>query len=165
MIKQVFFPIFGVMAFIALVGIFVQKSATFNLSGTPNPTSSFKTSKEIAIGSTSISVSVADNKDARKVGLSGITSLDKSSGMLFIFDKKNTIPGFWMKDMAIPLDIIWINDNTIVKIDKNVDFPKTGTPDEKLTTYGPGQPIDYVLEVNAGFSDTNNIKVGDKVDL
>jgi uncharacterized membrane protein (UPF0127 family) len=70
-----------------------------------------------------------------------------------------------MKDMLIPLDFIWVANGKIVKIDKNVPAPAPNTPDGNLKTYSPGTPIDYVLEVNAGFSDKNNIKVGDSVNL
>ena len=65
--------------------------------------------------------------------------------------------------MLIPLDIIWIGNGKIVKIDENVPAPVAGTSDSKLLNYSPGSPIDYVLEVNAGFSDKNNFKVGDLV--
>ena len=85
--------------------------------------------------------------------------------MLFVFDNKQITPVFWMKDMQIPLDIIWIGSGKIVKIDENVPAPVAGTPDTKLTNYSSGSPIDYVLEVNSGFSGKNKIKAGDSVDL
>ena len=74
-------------------------------------------------------------------------------------------PPFWMKDMKFAIDIIWINDSEIVQIDKNVQPPAPNTVDEDLLLYIPSQPIDYVLEVNANFTEENNIKVGDSIDL
>ena len=85
--------------------------------------------------------------------------------MLFTFDPQNVTPGFWMKEMLIPIDIIWIEGGHVVKIDKNVEAPKENTPDSELKIYTPDTPIDYVLEVNAGFSDKNSIKVTDTVIL
>ena len=85
--------------------------------------------------------------------------------MLFVFDAQNVTPVFWMKDMLIPIDIIWINDGKIVKIDTNLQPPKKGTLDKDLTTYGAGQPVDYVLEVSAGFSFKNKLEIGDNVNL
>ena len=79
-------------------------------------------------------------------------------GMLFIFDNYLQ-PSFWMKDMHFPLDIIWIKDNTIVKIDKNVPLENN----QNLTKYKPQQPINKVLEVNAGYTRRYDIKVGNKI--
>ncbi len=86
-------------------------------------------------------------------------------GMLFIFDSKKVSPSFWMKDTLIPLDIIWIRDNRVEKIDKDVPTPAPDTPDNKLPKYTSGRPVDYVLEVNAGFNQKNGIKVGDPLTL
>ena len=61
--------------------------------------------------------------------------------------------------------MIWIADGKIVAINKNIPKPAPNTPDNQLKTYSPGQFIDRVLEVNAGFADKNKIKVGDSVDL
>ncbi len=165
MIKQVLLPILGVIVFIVAVGLFVRKSGSLNLSGaiSASPTPAPAT---ITLGkSQKLQVVVAKTKESRIKGLSGTTSLGENNGMLFTFDTQNTNPVFWMKDMVIPLDIIWINDNKIVKIDKSVPAPKPGTPDNKLATYSAGQPIDYVLEVNAGYSNSNFINVGNSVDL
>ncbi len=163
MAKQVLLPILGVIIFIVAVGIFVQKSATLNLSGLISPTPTPNNS-EVKIGDTNVQVKLAKTKEDRTKGLAGVTSLETNSGMLFIFNPKAN-PTFWMKDMAIPLDIIWISDGKIVKIDKSVPVPAPGTEDKNLKAYSPGQLIDYVLEVNAGFSNKNNIKVGDSVDF
>jgi uncharacterized membrane protein (UPF0127 family) len=70
-----------------------------------------------------------------------------------------------MKDMRFAIDIIWIDDEKIVQIDKAIQPPEEGTPDEELILYTVNQPIDYVLEVNAGFVEKNNIEKGDPVDL
>lgn len=162
MIKQVLLPILGVIVFIIAVGLFVQKTGSINFSATqatPTPKPSV-----VTIGNQSIQVTLAKTREERTKGLSGTATLEVNSGMLFVFDSKAN-PVFWMKDMLIPLDIIWINNGKIVKIDKNVPIAKPGTPDSKLTTYSNSLPVDYVLEVNAGFADINNIKVGDQVDL
>jgi len=164
MVKQVLLPILGVIAFIVIVGMFVRKSTSLNFSSIINPTPTPST-KTITIGGKTIQVQVANTQDERTKGLSGVSNLEKNSGMLFVFDNKNVSPAFWMKDMLIPLDMIWINDNKIVKIDKDIAAPAPGTPDNKLTVYSPGQPIDYVLEVNAGFSNLNGLSVGSSVDL
>lgn len=123
-----------------------------------------KNLKTVGIRDTKIYVEVADTADKKSKGLSTRRNLDKTSGMLFIFPKE-TEPTFWMKDMLFPIDIIWIQDGKISQIDKKVPNPPVGTADSQLLLYRPAAPIDYVLEVNSGFSDKNGLEVGDVVDL
>lgn len=166
MIKQIVIPLILVAAFIAVVGIFVKKSPNISLPGlTSQVTSTPSNQKLVKLGNSEVRVELADTETERAKGLGGRTSLDQNTGMLFIFDQKNIVPTFWMKDMRLGLDIIWIKGDKIVSIDRNVPAPSSGTPDSNLILYNPGQPIDYVLEVNSGFSDKNNIKVGDLVTL
>jgi uncharacterized membrane protein (UPF0127 family) len=85
--------------------------------------------------------------------------------MLFIFPNEEK-HFFWMKDMLFPIDIIWINNaKEIVYIDENTSIPETNTPDYNLPLFSSPKPVSYVLEVNAGFSEKNNIKIGDKVEI
>lgn len=153
--KQVLLPILGAVLFILVVGLITQK-----LGRTP-----FSNKKEVKIGDLKILVLLADSQEKRKRGLSKVESLAENEGVLFVFEEKDVVPGFWMKDMLIPIDIIWINDGKIVKIDKNIAPGAPETPDSELKLYYPGQPIDYVLEVNAGFSSKNNIKTVDPVSI
>jgi hypothetical protein len=166
MVKQLLLPILGVAIFITAVGIFIQKSGSLNLSGALTPSSTIlPNEKSVTIENKTIALEIADSEPLRAKGLSERSSLPADNGMLFVFDKQDILPSFWMKGMLIPLDIIWINDGSIVKIDKNIQPPSSGTLDSELKTYSPGSPIDYVLEVNAGFSDKNKFKVGSKVTL
>ena len=165
MFKQVILPILAVIVFIVVVGILVQKSPSLGLSGIFAPQPSAISEKTISIGTQKLSVQIADTEDKRTKGLSSVTSLKADSGMLFVFDAKQVTPLFWMKGMLIPLDFIWVANGKIVRIDKNIPAPAPNTPNGNLKTYSAGVPIDYVLEVNAGFSDKNKIKVGDSIDL
>lgn len=113
----------------------------------------------IKINNTVISVEIADEAEERWQGLSGRKSIDKDSGMLFIFPQKQ-VQNFWMKDMNFPLDIIWIADNKVVKIDENLP-PAGPEPD---ITYSSVHPVNYVLEVNAGFAAERGIRVGDEAE-
>ena len=120
-----------------------------------------KTAK-IEIGEKTITAEVADNDKTRELGLSFRTKLDGSSGMLFVFDSYVT-PFFWMKDMQIPLDMIWIRDDMVIDFDENVPIPNPGTELNLLPKYSPREIVNYVLEVNAGFVKENGVKVGDGV--
>ncbi len=159
--KGILLPLLGAAAFIVFVGVLTQKIQTGNFSVFPTPTQP----KQVKIGKTEITVEIANTEEKRRQGLSGRTGLPENTGMLFVFDKKKIFPSFWMKDMIFSIDIIWISDGKAVKIDKNVPTPAPGTADSQLSLYYPDKPIDYVLEVPAGFSDNNSIQVGDTIIL
>lgn len=114
-------------------------------------------SREVTIGESHLWVAYADTNNSREQGLSYTKKLDNDQGMLFVFEDESH-PSFWMKDMNYPLDIIWIDkDKKVVEISKNID-PVT-YPEKFYSVL----PIKYVLEVNSGFSDLNNIKVGSEL--
>ncbi|MDP3965468.1 MAG: DUF192 domain-containing protein [bacterium] len=113
----------------------------------------------VTIGQTVIAVELATTTEAVQKGLSGRASLGSQSGMLFIFSKPD-IYRFWMPDMHFPLDIIWVNDGTVVDISENV----SNEFDPRAPRfYAPSKPVRYVLEVNAGFAADKNIQIGDPV--
>ena len=112
----------------------------------------------LTINGVKVNLSIANTPSEQVQGLSYQKSLGKNDGKLFIFAKKQDLT-FWMKNMNFPLDIIWINDDKIVKIDKNL--PPEG--DKPGKTYNSNVPVNYVLEVNAGYSELRNIKIGDEV--
>ena len=120
-------------------------------------------SSKVVIDDHQINVWVARSNQELSRGLGGVAQMDENQGMIFIFAQHDTRPSFWMKDMLIPLDMIWINDNKVTQIHKDVPPPQS--PTDNLPLYTPDQPIDYVLEVNAGFSDRNGIEVGDSVEM
>lgn len=164
MIKQLVIPFIAVAAFVVLVGYFTQRPGSINLGNllpTASPTQA--QTQNMTIGGKVIQVEIANTEGLREKGLGGRSSLDAERGMLFTFDKKQSMPIFWMKNMQIPIDIIWITGTKIIKIDKSVAIPAPNTPDNQIKRLSPNKPVDYVLEVNAGYSDTNNIKVGDSV--
>lgn len=121
----------------------------------------FSSSKVIVNGKEYKAILAKSDKERMK-GLSNRSSLDKNSGMLFVFDKKNIYP-FWMKDMKFPIDIIYIDDNTIVDIIENVPAPDKKTPVSSLPIIKPKSAANFVFEINAGQSKQNNIKIGNKV--
>ncbi|MBO9615725.1 MAG: DUF192 domain-containing protein [Dyadobacter sp.] len=103
-----------------------------------------------------IEVEIAENEAERNKGLMFRSYLPDSVGMLFIFEQ----PGdhsFWMKNTSIPLDIIYVGpDKKIVSIAQNTQ-PYS---EESIPTYGL---VQYVVEVNAGFTKQNNIQSGDVI--
>ena len=117
----------------------------------------------IEIDGSRFDVEIAATPDERRRGLSGRESLPDLSGMLFVFESTR-VPGFWMTEMLIPLDFIWIGDEcSVVDLHTNVPPPALGTSSGSLPTYRPGSPVRYVLEINAGKVGELGIEVGDRV--
>jgi uncharacterized membrane protein (UPF0127 family) len=111
----------------------------------------------ITINGIELLVDIADEPHEQEKGLSGRDKMAENKGMLFIFPDSSS-PSFWMKEMEFSLDIIWIDNNDII-----VGITKNISPDTYPQTFSPPSPIKYVLEVNAGWSDRHNIKIGDKM--
>lgn len=116
---------------------------------------------QVIINDKIIYVEVPQTQSDRIKGLGSRETLAEDQGMLFVFEKKQK-PGFVMRQMQFPLDFIWINDNQIVEITKNVTIP---LDNQDLTVYYPQAEVNYVLEVNAGYCEKNNFQVGDWVEI
>lgn len=114
---------------------------------------------EAQVGDKKITLILAKSDKDRQKGLSGRSSLLEDQGMLFIFEKKGKY-GFWMRDMKFPLDIIYIDDNTVVYLFENVP---TGGQAPNLTVYTPDTDANRVLELNAGGAKKYSIKKGTKI--
>lgn len=163
--KKLFFFIGLVMLFIVIVGLISQKSQSGKLTLPifENTITSGMATKDITVAGIVIKVEIAQTNEQKSKGLAGRTSLADNQGMLFPLSA-TAKPQFWMKNMLIPIDIIWIKDGKITKIDANVQPPQTGTKDTQLTIYSSTPGVDYVLEVRGNLSSDKGIKVGDSVE-
>jgi uncharacterized membrane protein (UPF0127 family) len=108
-----------------------------------------------------LTVEIADTDVTRMRGLQERTSMNAGHGMLFVFANEDRYD-FWMKDTLIPLDMIWLNGNRQV-----VDIKAHVPPCEKdpCPTYIPSGHAKYVLEVNAGTTQSYGLHVGDKAEF
>lgn len=115
----------------------------------------FQSGTDVRLGSGVFNVQVAATDAARIQGLSGVDQLNANGGLLMIFQSDDKW-GIWMKDMKIPLDIIWMNkDKNVIYIVTNAS-PDLGTS----KTFKPEAPARYVLEVPAGTVESAGIKIG-----
>lgn len=129
------------------------------------PSQTVTQEKLVTVDSTKIKIEVAKTETERQIGLSTHNSLASGNGMLFVFDSQNVKPVFWMKGMKFSIDIIWINDNKVILINENLPTITPGTIDSQIPRFGPNTPVDYVLEVPAGFAKETKIKVGSRVEI
>lgn len=133
-------------------------------SGHTDTTIEDRQHQRVKLGAQILNVELATTAQQKAQGLSGRSKLADNEGMLFDFSNEDTArPMFWMKDMLIDIDIIWIKDYTVVEITNNVPAPEPGTSENYLPRYQPGQDIDSVLEVRSGWAEQYNIKVGDTI--
>ena len=109
----------------------------------------------VDIGKGTFRAEVADTDETRARGLGGRQELGKSEGMLFVTEKDGDIP-IWMKDMRIPIDIIWLDAKK-----KVVHVKRDAWPDnEPHEVYHTPVPARYVLELPAGSAKEHSIKSG-----
>lgn len=97
-------------------------------------------------------VKEARTSEQKKKGLQGIEQLLEDEGMLFYYDPPEEV-SMWMKDVNIPLDIIFFNE------DQEAVLVQEGKPNDK--TLITAQNVAYVLELNKN----SGIEVGDEFEF
>tara|TARA_B100001093_G_scaffold332129_1_gene317124 strand:+ start:143 stop:598 length:456 start_codon:yes stop_codon:yes gene_type:complete len=117
-------------------------------------------SKFILKNKIQIDLEVSDTFKKRETGLMHRKFLDKNKGMIFIYDKVEII-NIWMYKTNIPLDIIFLKNKNIINLKKNAS-PCLQLPCE---SYSSKEPIDTVIEINAGMSDQLKLKIGDNLEI
>ena len=110
-----------------------------------------------AIGVCRFTVEVARTPQEQELGLSFRQALHPEMGMIFPQPRPRVI-SLWMKDVLIPLDIIFIRpDATITRVAAN------RTP-LSLDPVSSGEQVDAVLEIAGGRASELGIAAGDQVD-
>jgi uncharacterized protein len=106
-----------------------------------------------------VEVDVARTEAARARGLMFCDTLDEREGMLFVFDVPRRY-GFWMKNVRVPLDIIWLDarGRVVWIIERAAPCPADPCP-----IYQPDANASYVVEVIGGFVAKHGVTLGDVV--
>ena len=115
----------------------------------------------IELGGKKINVEIADDDRERSQGLMFREMLQDDHGMLFVYPDEK-FRAFWMKNTLIPLDMIFINAHQEI-VDIHTAYPCK--EQEPCQPYGSEDKAQYILEVNAGFAEKNNLKTGDSVNI
>jgi len=142
------------------LGILLSLSLTSCLNSrtpaSPVPVTEPKAFVEIT-GQT-IYLEVAQTPQQQATGLMYRTQLADNRGMLFPFHPPRPV-GFWMKNVPIPLDIIFLNKGKIVKIAANLP-PCTSNA---CPVYPSEVPIDQVIEIRGGRAAQLGLEVEDSL--
>jgi uncharacterized membrane protein (UPF0127 family) len=91
----------------------------------------------------------------REKGFGGASTIAATDGLILAFpsDSKWQI---WMKDMQVPIDIVWLDSN-----EKVVYIVENAPPDGgESTVYTPTADARYVVEFAAGTVQSKSIKTG-----
>lgn len=137
----------------AIVSLFVVSALLSQTTSAPKPD---YRATSITLGGQRFSARVPITEAMHEKGLSGTESLTESEAMLFVFDKDQQW-GIWMKDMKIPIDIVWLDaDKRVVFIKQNAQ------PDSFPEVLEPPVDTRYVIEIAAGRSDDLGIRLGDQ---
>ena len=108
----------------------------------------------VTIVKTKIKAEVVASPEKQILGLGGRPELPEGRGMLFVMPSK-VVQIFCMRDMHFAIDFIWLVDGRVAGITKNVSC------EDQKTIYQSPEPVNFVLEVPAGFCDRHGLKVGD----
>lgn len=101
-------------------------------------------------------VAKADTKEKQKYGLMYLKELPQNYGMIFTF-RETKLVNMWMKNTYIPLDMLFIDENNIIKKIIHNTIPHSLEIISSITE------INKVLEINAGLSKKLNINEGYKI--
>ncbi len=143
--------VLGVLVFIVLTVFFIMQEKEQTLI------TFFNDGQEIA----QIEVEVAKTEAELRQGLMYVEKLPEKKGMLFIFPEEK-MQSFWMKNMLISLDIIFLDkDKKIVNIIKRAEPCQT----DECSSYYSTDSAQYVIEVNADFCDGFNINTQTEVNF
>jgi len=124
------------------------------------PSMSFAAS-QVCDGKSCVDVEVVSKLDDMERGLMYRTSLGADNGMLFAFSAEAK-QQFWMKNMHFNLDMLWIDANKkIVYIGH--DIP--ACTNDPCPIYAPEVMAQYVLELNTGYTNAHQWKLGDILSL
>ena len=125
-------------------GFWYKKEAVQSILSYPN---------HAIIAGTRYTTEIADSEAEKQQGLSGREALCQKCALLFIFSHVAE-QGFWMHGMRFPLDIIWLVDDRVVHIEREIS-------ETSEVIFRPNISANRVIEVNAGSA--SRLQVGDRV--
>ncbi|MCQ8104349.1 DUF192 domain-containing protein [Methylomonas sp. SURF-2] len=108
-----------------------------------------------------LDVEIADTPALRELGLMHREHLADNRGMLFVYPDQE-LRGVWMKNTLLALDVLFLSaDHKVVSMLPHL----TPCRHDPCPNYLSSAPAKYMLEVNAGFIEKNQIEIGREVML
>jgi hypothetical protein len=111
-----------------------------------------------------LNVELARTPEEKVQGLMGREALADNSGMIFLYEQPRQM-SFWMKDVPIALDIMFVgSDKRIKYIAANLP-PCLEADSIKCPTYHSQDQVQYVLELKGGQAEALGIGLEDKLEF
>ncbi|MDX2230614.1 MAG: DUF192 domain-containing protein [Leptolyngbyaceae cyanobacterium bins.349] len=133
-------------------------STTSDVMQVKNVGQSLPLSASVKVGEQVIQLEVATTPEQQAMGLMYRPQLEPNRGMLFPFNPPRPV-NFWMKNVLINLDMVFLRDGKVIAIANNVPPCKT----EPCPFYGPEGMVDQVIELRGGRAKELGIKSGDRL--
>lgn len=147
-----------------------NSSANPQISLTPEPMEQARVNQaqklpitaKVTIAGQVIQLEVARTPREQQIGLMYRPSVPANQGMLFPFPAPQAV-SFWMKNVSIPLDMVFLRAGKVQAIAANVP-PCQADP---CPVYGPGPNVlvDQVLELRTGRAAELGLKPGDRLSI
>ncbi len=108
-----------------------------------------------------IELEVAQTPEQQALGLMFREELPDNRGMLFTFEPAR-VTRFWMKNVSIPLDMIFLREGEVKAIAAEVP----PCQNNNCPVYGPEKAlIDQVIELRGGRASELGLAVGDRIEV
>lgn len=117
-------------------------------------------SAQAIVAGRTIGLEVARTSQQQAMGLMYRTALADDRGMLFPFEPPQPVK-FWMKNTLIPLDMLFLQNGVVKAIAASVPPCTTSA----CSTYGPGVPVNQVIELRSGRAAVLGLKVGEQIKI
>ncbi len=114
----------------------------------------------VVMAGETIKLEVAKTPKQQAIGLMYREKLPPNRGMLFPMNPPR-VPRFWMKNVEIPLDMIFVREGKVAAIAHQVP-PCEADP---CPTYSPDILIDQVIELKGGRAKELGLEIGDTVSV
>lgn len=111
--------------------------------------------RQLNIAGHTVSAEVAHTELARSQGLMYRQSMEKNSGMLFVFLETER-HSMWMMNTDIPLSVAFLDEKGVIL---NIADMAPNT----ATAHSSAGAAKYALEMNLGWFAAKNIKAGERV--
>ena len=138
-----------------------EDSQVENLSTEPSSLAQqLPISAQLLINGEQINLEVAQTPEQQQLGLMYRESLPNNRGMLFPFAPP-ILANFWMKNVSISLDMIFVSDGVVESIAHNVPPCKK----DPCPIYRSKGFIDQVIELSGGRAQELKIQSGDRLEI
>lgn len=156
-----------------IISLSAMLVASCGVSLTPNPTTlvaqadetqaqSLPITAKFEIEGEVIELEVAKTPTQQAKGLMYREALPDNRGMFFPFESPR-VTRFWMKNVPVALDMIFLRDGKIIEIADSV--PPCNTAPENCPVYGPDVLVDGVIELRSGRAKELDLTRGDNLNI